>query len=272
MKVAFTGAHGFVGTALQQRFQDHVILDRHDDIPALLDKLKDVEIVINLAGAPIIKRWNDTYKNTLINSRIETTKKLVQAIDQSDVQHFISTSAIGIYPNNIACDESSTQTADDFLGSLTMAWEREALKCNKPTAILRFGIVLGKNGGALAQMLLPFRLGLGGTIGDGSMMTSWIHIKDLANIYTFIIENRLKGIYNATAPHPVTNKTFTKALGKALKRPTLLPVPLFALRLIYAEAASVLTDSKEVYPKALQEAGFHFEFERIDKALEDLMG
>ncbi len=271
MKVAFTGARGFVGTALQDRFQDNVILDRHDDEPTLVNKLEGVDVVINLAGAPIIKRWDDPYKQTLINSRIETTDRLVSAINKSEVKHFISTSAIGIYPNDIACDETCTQQGNDFLSDLSRAWEEEALKCTKPTAILRFGIVLGKDGGALAQMLTPFKWGVGGTIGDGSMVTSWIHIKDLIRIYEFLIENNIEGVYNATSPHPVTNRVFTKTLGQVLHRPTIFPIPYFALRLMYAEAASVLTDSKEVYPKALETAGFTFKYQTIETALKDIL-
>lgn len=271
MKIALNGASGFVGTALQKRFKDCVILDRHDDESRLLAKLKGVDVVINIAGAPIIKRWSEAYKKTLVNSRIDTTRTLIAAINQSDVSHLISTSAIGIYPNDVSCDESCEQLHDDFLAKLTQAWEHEALKCNKETTLLRFGVILGKEGGALAQMLTPFRLGLGGTIADGEMMFSWVHIKDLLRIYEFIISKKLTGTYNVTAPQPVSNRIFTKALGRALKRPTFLPLPQFVLRLLYAEAASVLTDSKEVYPKALQKAGFDFLYPDIESALDDIL-
>lgn len=271
MKVAFTGARGFVGKALRKHFRDHIILERDDTPSSLLDKLQDVDVVINLAGAPIIKRWSESYKQTLVDSRIGTTRKLVNAINQSNVKHFISTSAIGIYPNETPCDESCTQHADDFLSKLVQDWEKEALNAKVPTSILRFGVVLGKDGGALTQMLPPFKLGLGGTLGDGSMMTSWIHIKDLIRIYEYLITHHCEGIYNATAPHPVSNHTFTKALGKVLHRPTIFPIPLFLLRLLFAQAACVLTDSKEVYPKALQEAGFKFDYPHIDAALRDIL-
>lgn len=271
MKIALNGASGFVGTALQKAFKECIVLHRNDDHETLLSKLKDVDIVINLAGAPIIKRWSDPYKETLVRSRIDTTHQLVDAVNQSNVKHFISTSAIGIYPNNIACDEDCSERGDDFLTKLAIDWEHEAQQCMKKTTILRFGIVLGKEGGALKQMLTPFKLGVGGTIGDGSMMTSWIHIDDLVRIYTFVISHKLTGIYNATAPHPISNKTFTKALGHVLHRPTILPIPHFALRLMYAEAASVLTDSKEVYPKALEDAGFEFKYDYINDALHDIL-
>ena len=267
MKVALTGARGFVGTALQDHFKDTVTIDRSDDVEIILQKLQGVDIVINLAGAPIIKRWSNPYKKVLLESRIHTTETLVKAINKSNIKHFISTSAIGIYPDDKYCDESCTEVADDFLGELAYKWEVEAQQCTKPTTILRFGVILGKNGGALAQMITPFTLGVGGIIGNGKMMTSWIHMDDLIGMYRYIIDNKLTGIYNATSSTPVSNYTFTKALGKALHRPTILPIPEFALRIMYGEAASVLTGSKEVYPRKILEAGYVFKYEEVEEAL-----
>jgi uncharacterized protein (TIGR01777 family) len=271
MKIALTGASGFVGTALQKHFNDCVIIDRDDNENKIVQKLKDVDVVINLAGAPIIKRWSDPYKKLLLESRIETTKKLVNAVNQSSVKHFISTSAIGIYPDNKKCDESCTELADDFLGKLAREWEAEAQRCTKATTIFRFGVVLGKGGGALAQMITPFKLGVGGTIGEGKMITSWIHMADLVGMYQYVIENHLAGVFNATSPHPVSNYIFTKALGKALNRPTILPIPKLAIRIMYGEAASVLTGSKEVYPRRILEAGYRFKYENIDDALREII-
>ena len=268
--IALTGANGFVGKHLQNVFSHVVVLHRDDSVVTLLDKLKDVDVVINLAGAPIVKRWSESYKRVLYESRIETTRKLVEAVNQSEVKYFISTSAIGIYPNDKRCDESSIEYANDFLAKLCSDWEQEASKCIKPTAIVRFGVVLGKDGGALKKMLLPFRLGLGGVIGDGKMMTSWIHISDLLKMYQFLIAHKLEGVYNAVSPHPVSNSTFTKALGKALSRPTFMPLPIFVLKAMYGEASCVLTDSKEVYPKKIETLGFVFEYDTIDSALTDI--
>jgi hypothetical protein len=269
MKIALTGASGFVGTVLQGHFKECVIIDRKDDTHMIVEKLKDVDVVINLAGAPIIKRWSDPYKKILLNSRIESTERLVDAVNQSNVTHFISTSAIGIYPDNQKCDERCTEIADDFLGELAHKWEEEARLCKKPTTILRFGVILGKDGGALAQMLTPFKLGVGGIIGNGKMMTSWIDIEDLVRIYQFIIDQKLTGVFNAVSPNPVTNYVFTKTLGKVLGRPTVLPIPEFALRIMYGEASSVLTGSKEIYPAALQEKGFVFEYADIETSLQN---
>jgi len=271
MRVALNGASGFVGRALQSHFEDCVILHRDDDEMQLLEKLQNVDVVINLAGAPILKRWSKAYKQTLFNSRIQTTQKLVNAINQSSIKHFISTSAIGIYPDNKACDENSTEMADDFLANVVEAWEEEASKCTKPTTILRFGVVLGKNEGALAQMLPPFKMGVGGVIGNGKMMMSWIDIDDLMGIYQHILTHNLTGIYNATTPTPISNYTFTKALGKQLHRPTLFPLPTFILSLLYGEGATVLTGSKEVYPRKLLESGYRFKYPSIEQAFAHIL-
>lgn len=271
MKIALTGASGFVGTALQEHFKDCIIIERDDDATSILHKLHDVDVVINLAGAPIIKRWSDPYKKILLSSRIESTQRLVSAVNQSAVSLFISTSAIGIYPDDTSCDEGCTDIADDFLGELAQKWEEQAMLCHKPTSILRFGVILGKNGGALAQMITPFNWGVGGIIGNGKMMMSWIHLDDLIGIYRHIIINRLTGIFNATAPNPVSNYTFTKALGKTLHRPTIIPIPEFALRIMYGEAASVLTGSKEVYPRKILDKGYVFRYPDIESALEQIM-
>ena len=267
MRVAMTGGSGFVGTKLQSHFGEIVLLGRDESVEQIVQKLQNVDVVINLAGAPIIKRWSQGYKKILLQSRIETTRRLVEALNQTNVKHFISTSAIGIYPNDKKCDESCTQIADDFLGDLAHQWEIEAMRATQPTTILRFGVILGKEGGALAQMVTPFQWGVGGTIGDGKMMTSWIDIDDLVKIYDFVIQKGITGIINAVSPSPVSNKTFTKALGSVLHRPTLFPLPRFVLRLIYGEASSVLTDSKEVYPKRLEKEGFVFAYPQIEASL-----
>ena len=271
MKIALTGAHGFVGSALRKKFSDHIVINRDDTPQEIVKKLQGVNAVFNLAGAPIIKRWSESYKNTLLTSRIETTRKLVNAINQSDVKHFVSTSAIGVYPNDAGYDESFNGYTDDFLGELTQAWEEEASNCIKPSAVVRFGVVLGKDGGALAQMLTPFKLGVGGIIGDGSMMTSWIDIDDLVSIYEYILDNTLTGTYNATSPNPISNCVFTKALGKVLQRPTFFPIPEFVLKVLFGEGSSVLTDSKEIYPKALLKSGFVFKYIDIETSLKHLL-
>lgn len=271
MKIALNGANGFVASHLKEKFRDFVVIERDDSEDKIVEKLKGVDAVFNLAGAPIIKRWSESYKKVLVQSRVDSTKKIVNAINKSEVKHFVSTSAIGAYPDG-KFDESYEGYGDDFLGSLAKQWETEANKCNKPTTILRFGVILGKDGGALVQMLLPFKMGMGGIIGDGKMMTSWIDVDDLVRIYEHVLEQKLTGVFNVTAPNPVSNYTFTKALGSQLHRPTVLPVPEFGLKIIFGEGASVLTGSKEVYPKRLLESGFEFKYKDIDSSLAHLLG
>ncbi|OCC14285.1 Cell division inhibitor [Dissulfuribacter thermophilus] len=271
MKIAITGASGFIGSHLRRRFKDHRVIKRDDSIDDISKKLEGIDCLINLAGAPIIKRWTDEYKKTLWNSRIGTTKKLVAAIEKKAPRIFISVSAVGIYPDSKECDEDCVGTSEDFLGMLASQWEKEAQKAQCPTAIFRFGMVLGKDGGALKKMLLPFKLGLGGPIGSGSMVMSWIHIDDLINAISFVIERGLTGIFNGVSPNPVTNKEFSKALGQALNRPAIIPIPIFFLKILYGDASVVLTASKIVYPKRLLQEGFRFEYPAIQEALTDLI-
>ncbi|GAX87617.1 conserved hypothetical protein [Lebetimonas natsushimae] len=270
MKIALTGANGFIASNIIKKFPNYITINRNDSEKDILKKLENVDVVFNLAGATILKRWNENYKKTLVSSRIQTTKKLVNAINKSSIKHFISTSAIGIYPDNTPCDESCTNLADNFLGNLAKKWEEEALKSNKPTAIFRLGVVLG-NGGALKEILLPFKFGFGGIIGNGEMKMSWIDIDDLIRMYQFIIKNHLTGIFNATAPYSVTNTEFTKTLAKTLNRPAIFKIPEFLLYLKYSEGAKVLTSSKEIYPKRILKEGFEFKYPTIKKSLNHLL-
>jgi hypothetical protein len=244
----------------------------------LISIVDSCEVVINLAGANIIARWTQEYKKILYSSRIDTTKAILKAMNncENKPKLFISTSAVGIYKNDIQYDETTNSLADDFLGNLCKDWEKEALKAQEldvRTIIFRFGIVLGKDGGALSQMLTPFKFGLGGTIGDGSQSFSYIHIEDLVNAYKYVIENdSINGQCNMTAPKPTTNKGLTKALGDSLHRPTILPIPEFILKLIFSEGAKVLTDGQSVIPKKLEDSGFEFKYKTIEDTIKNLVG
>ncbi len=271
MKVAITGASGFVGSHVRRLFPDHVIIDRSDGVDAIVQKIKGVDTVINLAGAPIIKRWTSAYRKELWDSRIRTTERLVQAIEKSRVGYFISTSAVGIYPDDTVCDELCSLKADDFLAKLATEWEVQALKCSRPTAVLRFGMVLGRNGGALAQMIPVFRLCLGGPIGRGQMITSWIDIDDLMGIYQFLIQGKGSGIYNAVSPNPVTNYQFSRELSRIYGCPIMLPVPKLIIRLLYGEAARVILASKHVLPARLLSEGFSFRYPEISGSFRHLL-
>lgn len=279
--IAITGASGFVGTNLTKFFKNlnYKIIPISRDI--LNDKLKlksvldESDVIINLAGANIISRWTAEYKELLYTSRIDTTKKIVSALNQITDKNklLISTSAVGIYDNKETHDEDGT-FANDFLSNLCQDWESEALKAKSPNikvSIFRFGIVLGKGGGAFAKMITPFRLGLGGIIGSGNQAFSYIHITDLLNAYKFVIENNYENTFNLTAPKPTINLLFTRALGKALRKPTIFPVPEFILKLIFSEGAKVLTDGQDVIPKRLLSLGFKFKYNDIKETVDGLI-
>jgi hypothetical protein len=283
MKIAMSGASGFVGTYLKESFARRgwtvapLGRDAFRSQELLRETLKGADVVINLAGAPIAVRWTEAYKKEMYASRIDTTRTLVTACAglENRPRLFVSTSAIGVYPPDVPCDEGSEKLADDFLGRLAQDWEREAVRAKEAgirTVIFRFGIVLGKGGGALEKMLIPFRLGLGGVIGDGTQPFSWVHIEDLAEAFLFVMgQERCNGIYNLTSPNPVTNAAFTKALAGALHRPAVIPVPTFILRLQLGEGAGVLIKGQHVLPRRLLESGFKFRFPRIEDALQNLL-
>lgn len=283
MNVAMSGASGFVGTHLKQVFaaQGWTVTalgrDAFRSAETLNGKLQNTDIVVNLAGAPIAARWSDAYKKELYASRIDTTRAMVSALAELEKRPrlFISTSAVGIYPPDLPCDESSSALARDFLGRLAQDWEREASRATDlgvRTVVFRFGVVLGRGGGALQKMLLPFRLGLGGVIGDGKQPFPWVHIEDLAEAFLFVIgQERCSGVYNLTAPNPVSNAVFTKALAATLHRPAMFPVPTFVLRLRFGEGADVLIKGQHVLPRRLQESGFKFRYPRIEEALKNLL-
>jgi len=286
MKVAISGAGGFIGTHLVSMFKEKgwetVPLHTADfslDDAAFAEKLSGAEVVLHLAGASINKRWTPAYKKVLYESRVETAKKIVRAMErmQQRPKLFICTSAVGIYASEGRHDEENAVYAEDFLGRLARDWEAAASKSATlgiRTVIFRYGIVLGHGGGILKEMLPPFRLGLGGTIGDGSQNFTWVHIDDLVRGYLFAIEHpSMQGVYNLMAPNPTTNYGLTKALGSVLHRPTLFSVPKFLIKLRFgSEAAEALAGGQYVTPKRLSEAGFDFEFKTVEAALENLFG
>jgi len=278
--IAVTGASGFVGTNIQRFFTTlgYKILVIPREVLNNKTKLEEIisssDIVINLAGANIINRWTESYKKLLYSSRIDTTSKIVDAIKNvsNKPKLLISTSAVGIYDNKSTYDENGNK-ANDFLANLCQEWENKALEAKEfgvKVSIFRFGIVLGKNGGALEKMLTPFKMGVGGVIGTGKQAFSFIHIDDLMHAYKFVIENEHENVFNLTAPCPTTNKGLTLALGKTLKRPTILPLPEFVLNIIFSEGAKVLTDGQSVVPKNLEDLGFEFRFKTIEETIEDL--
>ena len=281
-RIAISGATGFVGSNLIKTFRERswdVVPIGRDDFKlapeALAEKMKGVDIVVNLAGAPVAARWTEAYKKIMYDSRINVTRAIVNACSRMDQKPdlLISTSAVGIYASLGVHTEKEHTIADDFLGKLAQDWESEAFKTRAQgirTVIFRFGIVLGRDGGALQQMLMPFKLGIGGTLGDGSQDFSWIHIQDLIRAYVTVIENKAyEGIYNLTSPNQSTNRELTRALGLALGRPALLRIPKFVLQMQLGEGAQVLMSGQRVIPKRLIDSGFAFRFTDIEEAVRD---
>ncbi len=284
MIIAITGANGFIGKQLTVFFQSagydvRRIQRIHEGIPAfeLAGELKGTDVVINLAGAPIIGRWTRAYKETLFDSRIITTRKLVEALSLLGKKPglFISASAVGIYASEGEQTESNFSKAGDYLAEICSEWELEAKKAMPFTrvAITRFGIVLGKNGGALARMLPLFRIGLGGKIASGRQGFSWIHDYDLVRAVQFIIDHpHMSGDFNFTAPGLVDNSQFTRVLAKVLKRPAFFAVPSLALKIVFGEGAIALTGGQFARPEHLLQEGFQFRFPGLEEALRDIVG
>lgn len=281
MKIAITGAGGLIGKALTAKFRnrgdDIIVISREMILlpsPRLAELLEGVSLIVNLAGAPIVSRWNRKYKEVIYQSRINTTRKLAEAIALLKTKPglLISSSAVGIYASEGVHTEIRYKWSGDFLGNLCIDWEAAARRAECRVVTLRTGIVLSKEGGMLKKVLLPFRLGLGGRIASGTQGVSWIHIRDVVNIIMFLVDHpEVEGPVNMTAPNPVDNKQFTKALARALDRPAWLPIPGFLLKLLFGEGAEVLTSGQLVQPERLLSAGFRFEFESLDEALRDLV-
>jgi hypothetical protein len=306
MKIAITGATGFVGSRLVERLQRDghsiVVLTRSVDhgrrvFPAAA--FPQVEIVgysplesgdwqtgllsgcdgvVNLAGAPIAERWSDEHKQAILDSRKIGTAKLVEALAKADPkpQVWVNASAIGYYGTSetAAFDETSAPIEDDFLSQVCQAWEAAAQPVKDygtRLVILRFGIVLGM-GGAVAKMLTPFRMFAGGPIGSGRQWFSWIHRDDLVSLIVQALQDpQMAGIYNGTAPNPVRMDEFCKTLGKVLNRPSWLPVPDFVLETILGDGAQVVLEGQQVLPKRTEGSGFTYRYALVKDALDEII-
>jgi len=290
-KVFLTGGTGFIGNRLcallnEKGYQIFVYSRRPAQVTnklgnyvapvAALDEIQQIQpdILINLAGEPIIdRRWSSSRKQILRLSRIGLTKELVTQVASlpTPPSVMISGSAIGYYGNrHEQCDES-TAAGSDFAARLCIDWEQAARQVESSgvrLCILRTGIVMDKNGGALSKIIPQFKLGLGGVIGSGKQWLSWVHREDLCRLIIFLIEHpTAAGIFNGTSPHPVTNREFTQTLAGILKKPAILPVPKLALKLILGEASTLLTGGQKVMPQHALDDGFAFNYDRIETAL-----
>lgn len=293
MKILMTGGTGFVGSAFIKRYGDQheiTVVSRHPKqakktlgptvsvLPSLaeLEHLNAFDAVINLAGEPIAdKRWTDAQKERIEQSRWHITETLVGLCAASDhpPHTFLSGSAIGYYGRQGATPvtEDDNTPHDEFSHQLCKRWEaiaQEAASEQTRVCLLRTGVVLAGHGGALKKMLPPFRLGLGGPIGDGQQMMSWIHLDDMVAGIQFLLEHdQCQGPYNFTAPHPASNEAFSKTLGKVLHRPAFFRVPAFVLRTALGEMSDLLLTGQAVLPQRLEQAGFVFEYPQLEQAL-----
>jgi uncharacterized protein len=297
MKCVISGGTGFIGRRIVERLlrDQHYVgvwsrqpgrekraavasfsWDRlHGEPPA--ESLNTMDAVIHLAGEPVAQRWNDEVKRRIRDSRVLGTRALVDAI--SRVRHkpkvLVCASAIGYYGDrgDEVLTESST-AGGGFLADVCQAWEAEASRAGElglRVVRLRIGFVLGKNGGALAQMVPAFRAFVGGRLGSGKQWMPWIHVNDVAEMFVHAVEHEISGVWNATSPSPVTNAAFTREMGKALHRPAVFPVPPFALKLAFGELGRHMLDSSRVIPEAALKAGFQFHYPDLGPALRNLL-
>ncbi len=298
MNFLITGATGLIGkkltkALLKQTDSNITVLTRNrakatslfKEKVAVIDKLsltiiEQQDVIINLAGEPIAdKRWSPSQKKKICQSRWQITQDLLGFINQAKKppKVFISGSAIGIYgrQNQQIIDEGFVDYHQEFSHTICQQWEAIALKAQSPAtrvALLRTGIVLSTQGGALAKMLLPFKLGLGGKMASGEQRMSWVHIDDMVAAIIYIINNQqLIGAINITAPEPVSNQVFSSILAKTLSRPCIFSTPTFMLKLLFGEMADLLIYGQNVVPKKLRDSGFRFEYEKLSKALESLI-
>ncbi len=295
MRVVVSGATGLIGTqlvaALKARGDDVTVLSRNPEQAAAALGVKAVawqplsgppptealagrDAVIHLAGEPVAQRWSAAAKQAILDSRETGTRHLVDAIAASDPKPaaLLSSSAVGYYGKH-GDDVVTEQTAagNNFLAGVCVAWEREALRAEAlglRVVIVRTGVVLDASGGALKAMLPPFKAGVGGPVAGGRQYMPWIHCDDIVGLYLAALDDpSWSGPVNGTAPEPVTNAVFSKALGRALGRPAVLPVPGFAIRAIYGEMAELVTEGQRAVPAAAERLGYSFAQPELDEAL-----
>jgi len=300
MKILITGATGLIGKELvslllQNGISIHYLTTSKKKIEGephyqgffwdpqkgIIDEncLLGVDAIIHLAGANIAKRWPSSYKQEIIESRILTSDLLYKALknNPNEVKQIVSASAIGVYPSSYEklYSENTAEISPTFLGTVTERWEESVEKFNRLNILvckLRIGLVLANNGGALPQMVKPIKSGMGAAFGTGKQMQSWIHLHDLANMFLYAVQHHWNGVYNAVAPHPVTNAELVEAIGRTLDKDIILPnVPKFLMKLLLGEMHILLFESQNVSAQKALDNGFQFKYKIVDKALDSLL-
>ncbi len=301
MKVLITGATGLVGKEIvklchkqgiavnylttskskienQEHYKGFYWNPRNNEIDKTC--LEGVTSVINLVGASISKRWTDTYKQEVLDSRTQTAALLKKTIDENNffVKQIVSASAIGFYPSSLTnyYEEEYKTVSDTFLGEVVGQWE-DAIDSFKPLGIdvvkIRIGLVLSNKGGALPEIIRPIKLGAGAAFGSGEQWQSWIHVEDLAELFLYAVNNGLVGVYNGVAPNPVSNSELTKCVAKVLKRPLFLPnIPKLVMKIALGEMHIILFESQRVSSQKIEQEGFDFKYANLEPALQDLLG
>jgi uncharacterized protein (TIGR01777 family) len=298
MNITITGASGMIGRRLLKHLMNAghtmTVLSRHagTNMPAGVkvqawdaaksaapeESLRDADAVIHLAGEPVAQRWSEDAKRRIRESRVTGTRNLVAAMAKlaKKPAALVSSSAIGYYGSrgDQVLDEGAAP-AQGFLADLCVEWEKEAKAAEAlgvRVVCVRTGVVLDARGGALKKMLPPFKMGVGGKLGDGQHWMSWIHVEDLVSMFRFAMETAtVGGPINGVSPNPVRNTDFTRQLAAAAHRPAIFPVPAFALRLLFGDMSTMLLDSQRVVPKAAESAGFRFRFPELAGALADAL-
>jgi uncharacterized protein (TIGR01777 family) len=276
MRVTVTGAGGLIGSrlvaALEARGDEVTTVSTRGEIDP--QALAGRDAVVHLAGEPVAQRWSDEARRRIRESRELGTRRLVQAIEKADPRPsaLISASAVGYYgPHGDEPLAEDAPPGDDFLAQVCVAWEREAQAAEQlglRVVRVRTGVVLDRTGGALGKMLLPFRLGVGGPVAGGRQYMPWIHLDDVVGIYLAALDDPAwSGPVNATAPEPVTNQDFSKALGRALHRPAVAPVPGLAIKALYGEMAEIVTEGQRALPRRAVALGYAFRHPDLDGAL-----
>jgi len=285
MKIKITGSSGYLGQNILESLKkgghetsgiDREILYENEN--RLTDTIQNTDVIINLAGAPILQRWTEKNKQIIYDSRVKTTLNLIESIKKLPVNNqpkkIIGASAIGIYAPGNTHTEKSTDYEKGFVGKVVQNWESasEEIPDNVQRVLFRIAPVLGKKSATVKNLMIPFKLGVGGKIGSGKQPFPFVHIDDVVNAFIWAVEDYEKdGIFNLSAPDNISNKTFTKTFADKINRPAFIPVPGFGLKLIYGEAANMLIDSPEVIPQELERAGYKFRYPDIDSTLSHIL-